>query len=75
MIDKITYDDILQIKPGTRKSFVFSTGAARHSAKSIAYQLPTLKPVKGIKRYSCTDGVSDGNGYPLVITAIKDDKK
>ena len=50
MIDKITYDDILQIKAGQEKEFVFRTGAARHSAKSIAYQLPTLKPVKGIKR-------------------------
>lgn len=72
MIDKITYDDILQIKAGQEKKFVFRTGAARHSAKSIAYQLPTLKPVKGIKRYACMKGKADGEGFPLVIKAVKE---
>lgn len=72
MINKITYDDILQIKAGQEKEFVFRTGAARHSAKSIAYQLPMLKPVKGIKRYTCIEGKTDGEGFPLVIKAVKE---
>lgn len=71
MIDKITYNDILQIKAGQEKEFVFRTGAARHSAKSVVYQLPTLKPVKGIKRYVCMEGKADGEGFPLVIKAVK----
>jgi hypothetical protein len=71
MIDKISYDDILQIKAGQRKRFVFKTGAARHTAKSIAYQLPTLKPVEGIKRYMCMEEKSDGKGFPLIIKAVK----
>lgn len=71
MIDKITYDDILEIKAGQKKRFVFKTGAARHTAKSVAYQLPTLKPVEGIKRYMCMEEKSDGNGFPLIIKAVK----
>lgn len=71
MIDKISYDDILEIKAGQRKRFVFKTGAARHTAKSIAYQLPTLKPVEGIKRYMCMEEKSGGKGFPLIIKAVK----
>jgi hypothetical protein len=71
MIDKISYDDILQIKAGQKKRFVFKTGAARHTAKSIAYQLPTLKPVDGIKRYMCIEEKPDGKGFPLIIKAVK----
>ena len=71
MIDKNSYGDILQRKSAQEGEFVFKTGAARHSAKSIAYQLPTLKPVKGIKRYACMEGKTNGEGFPLVIKAIK----
>ena len=48
---KLTKPDILSIKPGKSKAFVFETAKAVASARSYAYQLGYIEPPDGVKGY------------------------
>ncbi len=48
---KLTKPDILSIKPGKSRAFVFETAKAVASARSYAYQLGYIEPPDGVKCY------------------------
>lgn len=48
---KLTKPDVLSIKPGKSRAFVFETAKAVASARSYAYQLGYIEPPDGVKGY------------------------
>ena len=64
---KVTKADILSIKPGEFKVFVFETTKAAISARSYAYQIGYIEPPDGVAKYRTR---IDFKSKSLVIEAV-----
>lgn len=71
MQEKVTVMDIRSIKSGESVTFYLPSELARHSARSLAYQVAGLYPREDIVRYECKSVNSkEDNVFPITITAI-----
>lgn len=71
MQEKVTIADIKRIKAGETITFELPSELARHSAKSLAYQVAKLYPRNGILKYACENVKTEVEGvFPISITAL-----
>lgn len=66
-MEKVTKQDILNIKPGNKKVFLLDDAKAVRSAKSYIYQTAKIEPPKGVKRFVCC---ADYDNNTLLVEAI-----
>lgn len=73
-IKRVGRKQILAIKPGKTAVFTLPTGRARESARSTCSGLQLIHPRPGVLRYSCKYLSPTSEGFPIAITAIRNDK-
>lgn len=69
--EKVSTQDILQIKAGETRSFMLPTGKARATAITLAYQQSLRNPRPDVEKYMCHSQKPTSDGFGLEITAIR----